>query len=136
MRSIGKITRVEMLTLPNKKELLKRRKGWLKKQRKKDKSKAHRAYYRKLKKLGYKVTRDLQAFCIRIFKNNYVICVVKELKSGEVKVYDKFHQEEYKKLDGARKGTKHFAKCGNGKSIWWCKYHCEKRKNKECHLVR
>lgn len=135
MIDISKITREEISNLPNKKELLKERREWLKKQRKGDKLKVYRDYSRKIRKLGYIDTRDLQSFTVLISKNNYLIFTVRELRSGKLVINNKFHESAYKKLDKAKKHTKHFSKCGNGRSLWWCRTKCGKRKEKECNLV-
>ena len=136
MIDISKITREDILVLPNKEGLLEKRIEWLKKQRKEDKRQARNKYETKLRKLGYEGTRELHAFETRIFNNGYVIFMVRQLKSGEVKVYNKYLEIESKRGEGPNKHTKHFAKCGNGQSYYWCKDYCEKRKKKECLLVR
>ncbi len=98
MIDISKVTRGDMLTLPKiKDKLLEERAEWLEKQRKKDKLKVRNAHERTLRKLGYESTRDLQSITITISKCDHIIFTVRELKSGEIKVYDRFYQFEWKR---------------------------------------
>lgn len=94
MIDLSKITREDMSTLPNKKGLLKERRDWLKKQRKKDRYKAHNAYAREIRKLGYEGTRELHSFTITISKCNHLIFTVRELRSGEIVINNHLYQYE------------------------------------------
>lgn len=97
MKNIGKLTREDILTLPNKKELLEERIKWLKKQRKKDKIKVRKKHSREMRALGYIHTRELQSCTITISKYNHLTFTVREIKSGEIVVNNRFYQYESKR---------------------------------------
>lgn len=37
---------------------------------------------------------------------------------------------------GRRSDAKHFAKCGNGKTLYWCRWYCRLRKDGTCCFVK